>query len=87
MNPRPIVQIVVTEKVTARFKVPERELRQVEVGKDVRVRVEAHPGVVFEGKIARRKLRGEFEVFQDSPEGSESGLTVRPKSDPCRARA
>lgn len=53
MNPRAIVQIVVTSEVNARFKVPERDLRQLAVGKDVKVRVEAYPDEVFEGKVTR----------------------------------
>jgi multidrug resistance efflux pump len=53
MNPRPILQIVVVDPVIVRFKVPERDLPEVRVGKPMRLRVDAYPQEAFAGKVTR----------------------------------
>jgi multidrug efflux pump subunit AcrA (membrane-fusion protein) len=53
MNPRPILQIVGGRSVLARFKVPERDLREVGKGKKVLAQVEAYPGETFRGEVIR----------------------------------
>jgi RND family efflux transporter MFP subunit len=49
----PIYQIVTDHKIMARFKVPERDLNQLAMGKKVGVLVEAYPGETFEGRVVR----------------------------------
>lgn len=53
MNPKPIVQIVTSHALRVRFKVPERDLGELPLGKKVTVHVDAFPGEGFEGKITR----------------------------------
>jgi RND family efflux transporter MFP subunit len=48
-----IYQIVTDHKILARFKVPERDLNEVPLGKKVGVLVEAYPGETFWGRVTR----------------------------------
>jgi RND family efflux transporter MFP subunit len=49
----PVYQLVTADKILARFKVPERDLRELPQGKEVRVSVEAYPNETFAGKVIR----------------------------------
>jgi RND family efflux transporter MFP subunit len=48
-----IYQVVTDQKILARFRVPERDLRELPVGKKVSIQVETYPGESFEGKVVR----------------------------------
>ena len=49
----PIYQIVTDQKVIARFKVPERDLGELPVGKEVALDLEAYPKERFKGTVVR----------------------------------
>jgi RND family efflux transporter MFP subunit len=53
LSQTPIYQLVTADRILTRFKVPERDLRELPKGKKVTVLVEAYPTEAFEGKVIR----------------------------------
>lgn len=52
-KPTPIVRIVNASRLRAMVDVPETEVAHLEEGKAARLRLDAHPGRIFEGAVSR----------------------------------